>query len=59
MEKYNARLVVCGNEEGDNNNDCFSPVIDDTTIKPQLCLAVEMDGWWNTLTFKLPSQTGN
>lgn len=41
IEKYKARLVLYGNEEDDNNTDCFSPVADYTLIKLLIQLAVQ------------------
>lgn len=39
--KHKARLVVCANEESDNDNDCFIPVEDYILIKMLLCFAVQ------------------
>lgn len=30
ISKNTKRVVVCGNEEDNNENDCFSPVVDYT-----------------------------
>lgn len=44
VRKYQARLVVCGNEEEDEGLDNFSPVSEFAIVKLILCIAIQR-GW--------------
>lgn len=39
--QHKARFVVCGNEEGNNEGDSFSPLANFTIIKLTTCLAIQ------------------
>lgn len=41
VEKYKARLVVCGNEEDESDSETFLPVVDYTLIKVVIISAVQ------------------
>lgn len=44
IHTYKARPVVCGNEQDEKENDCFSPLVDYSVIKVLLSLEIQ-NGW--------------
>lgn len=57
IKKYKARFVVCGNEEHNNGNDCFSPIVDCTLIK--LLQSLAMQKKWKVKPFEFQHAFSN
>lgn len=57
--KYKARLVVCGNEDTENVEENFSPVIDFTLVKLFLAIAVQRKWFIRQMDFENAFVNGN
>lgn len=58
VQKYNARLIVCRNEEDAYDGKCFSPISEFSTIKLILGLAKHRKQHVRDVTFRIALQGG-